>query len=79
MEMLQLVVPSTGEKRQNNRETDFVWGYVSVQLKDDSWKDAEPGFAGSPKDKCTCLFCGKQFAAQASRIRAHVGQIKGQN
>ena len=30
-------------------------------------------------NKCTCLFCFKQFAALASRIRAHVGQIKGQD
>ena len=44
-----------------------------------SGKDAEPGFHGSPKDKCTCLFCGKQFAAQVSRIRAHIAQLKGQD
>ena len=69
---------STGS-RKNNRDTDFVWNFVTVQQKQENneWKDAEPGFVGSNKDRCTCLFCGKQFSAQAHRIRAHVGQLKG--
>ena len=69
---------STGS-RKNNRDTDFVWNFVTVQQKQENneWKDAEPGFVGSNKDRCTCLFCGKQFSALAHRIRAHVGQLKG--
>ena len=69
---------STGS-RKNNRDTDFVWNFVTVQQKQENneWKDAEPGFVGSNKDRCTCLFCGKQFSAQATRIRAHVAQLKG--
>ena len=48
---------STGS-RKNNRDTDFVWNFVTVQQKQENneWKDAEPGFVGSNKDRCTCLF-----------------------
>ena len=67
------------EGRKNTRESDFVWNFVTVQQKQENneWKDAEPGHVGSDKDKCTCLFCGKQFAVLAQRIRAHVAQLKG--
>ena len=70
---------ASSESRKNNREPDFVWNFVTVQVRQENneWKDAEPGHAGSPKDRCTCLFCGKQFTAQASSIRAHVAQLKG--
>ena len=69
------------ESRKNTREADFVWAFVTVQKRQDNgeWKDAEPGVHGSCKDKCTCLFCGKQFAAHANRIRAHIAQLKGQD
>ena len=72
---------TSSESRKNNREADFVWAFVTVQKRQENgeWKDAEPGVHGSCKDKCTCLFCGKQFAAHANRIRAHIAQLKGQD
>ena len=57
---------ASSESRKNNREAEFVWAFVTVQKQQENgeWKDAEPGHAGSAKDRCTCLFCGKQFGKQ---------------
>ena len=44
---------SLSNAKRNNREKDFAWCYVTVQVKENECKDAEPGYGGPPSGKCT--------------------------